>query len=307
MCQPAGFGVLGYRGGGPQPLNSLEFAATDLPPRGCFRARRAKNPGKPAARGGNQVRFGQWEFFGMAEETSADNVIRECSMEATVQALAQGQEAPERVLVKNTCAFLKQRLQRLAPDAVLTHAWDSFYRTYTNILRRMAGEFHLDAGESEDLVQEVWATVIVHLSEFNWQGHGSGLRGWLYTLIQNKALNLIRQKVRHPVRLAGGMEMHQVADRTPGPAEQWEAHWDRELMHLLLAELEKKVSPVNHRLLILRWIEDRPLAEVARLLKLSEKQVTYRQQRLFRKLRAARALYRGEPFGASRHRSPSGR
>src|SRR5437773_350044 len=177
-------------------------------------------------------------------------------MKATHPALAQGQDVREKVLVKNACAFLKQRLQRLAPDAVLTHAWDSFYRTYTNILRRMAGEFHLDAGESEDLVQEVWAQVIVHLSEFNWQTHGSGLRGWLYTLIRNKALNVIRRKVRHPVRMGGGKQMHEVADRAPGPAEQWEVRWDRELMHLLLAELAKKVSPVNHRLLILRWIED---------------------------------------------------
>jgi len=219
-------------------------------------------------------------------------------MKATIPALAQGQAVREKVLVRNACAFLKHRLQGIAPDAVLTHAWDSFYRTYTSVVRRMAGEFHLDAGESEDLVQEVWAQVIVHLSEFHWQEHGSGLRGWLYTLIRNMALNVIRQKVRHPVRLDGGIEMHEVADRSAGPAEQWEVRWDRELMRFLLAELEKKVSPVNHRLLVLRWIEDRPLAEVAQILKLSEKQVTYRQQRLFRKLRAARALYRGEPFGA---------
>lgn len=228
-------------------------------------------------------------------------------MLATLQALAPGQDMPEKVLVKKVKAFLKQRLQRLAPDAVLTHAWDSFYRTYTNMLRRMAAEFHLDAGESEDLIQEVWAQVIVHLSEFNWQEHGSGLRGWLYTLIRNKSLNLIRQKVRHPVRLAGGMEMDEVADRAPSPAEEWDARWDRELMQLLLAELKKRVSPVNHRLLILRWIEGRPLAEVARTLQLSERQVTYRQQRLFRKLRAALALYRGEPFGATSKVSASGR
>ncbi|MCI0379870.1 MAG: sigma-70 family RNA polymerase sigma factor [Gemmataceae bacterium] len=210
-------------------------------------------------------------------------------------------------MVKNACAYLNQRLQKLAPDAVLTHAWDSFYRTYTSILRRMAGEFHLDAGESEDLVQEVWAQVIVHLSEFDWQRQGSGLRGWLYTLVRNRALNLIRQKFRHPVRLADDMEMRAVADRAPGPAAEWEVRWDRELMQLLLADLEKKVSPVNHRLLVLRWIEDRPLAEVAQLLKLSEKQVTYRQLRLFRKLRAAQALYRGEPFGATSAGSTVGR
>ena len=220
-------------------------------------------------------------------------------MPATLQPLAPAQDVPEKFLVTKAKEFLKQRLQRLAPDAVLTHAWDSFYQTYTRVLRRMTAEFHLDAGASEDVIQEVWAQIIVHLSEFDWQGHGSGLRGWLYTLIRNKALNLIRQKVRHPVRLAGGMDMHEAADRAPGPAEEWEARWDRELMHVLLADLKEKVSPVNHRLLILRWIEGRPLAEVALILKLSERQVTYRQRRLFRKLRAALALYRGEPFGAS--------
>jgi len=220
-------------------------------------------------------------------------------MNATLQTSVQWQEKAEKVLVKNACAFLKQRLRRLAPDAVLTHAWDSFYRTYTNILRRMAAEFHLGAEESEDLTQEVWIQVIAHLPEFDWQPHGSGLRGWLYTLVRNKALNVIRRKVRHPVRLAGDMEMHEVADRAPGPAHEWELQWDRELMHSLLAELETKVPPLNHRLLVLRWIEGRPVAEVARLLNLSKKQVKYRQQRLFRKLRAAQALYRGEPFGAN--------
>ncbi len=234
-------------------------------------------------------------------------MLNYCCMKAAFPTSAPSQDSGEKTLVKNACAYLNQRLQKLAPDAVLTHAWDSFYRTYTSILRRMAGEFHLDAGESEDLVQEVWAQVIVHLSEFDWQRQGSGLRGWLYTLVRNRALNLIRQKFRHPVRLADDMEMRAVADRAPGPAAEWEVRWDRELMQLLLADLEKKVSPVNHRLLVLRWIEDRPLAEVAQLLKLSEKQVTYRQLRLFRKLRAAQALYRGEPFGATSAGSTVGR
>ena len=68
-------------------------------------------------------------------------------MKTTHPALAQGQDVREKVLVKNACAFLKQRLQRLAPDAVLTHAWDSFYRTYTNILRRMAAKYWARIGE----------------------------------------------------------------------------------------------------------------------------------------------------------------
>ena len=104
----------------------------------------------------------------------------------------------EKVLVNQAKEYLHQRLQKLAPDAVLTQAWDSFYETYTEVLRRMAAEFQLDAQESEDLVQETWARVIVNLQEFQWHEHGAGLRGWLYTMIRNQAVNLIRQKVRRP-------------------------------------------------------------------------------------------------------------
>ena len=62
-----------------------------------------------------------------------------CSMTVALPTSAPSQDSGEKTLVKNACAYLKQRLQKLAPDAVLTHAWDSFYETYTNILRRMAG------------------------------------------------------------------------------------------------------------------------------------------------------------------------
>src|ERR1043166_3483330 len=83
------------------------------------------------------------------------------------------QDQTEKVLVNQAKEYLRQRLLKLAPDAVLTQAWDDFYQTYTEVLRRMAAEFQLDAQESEDLVQEAWARVIVHLQEFEWHEHRS--------------------------------------------------------------------------------------------------------------------------------------
>ena len=53
-------------------------------------------------------------------------------------------EQTERVLVDQAREYLRQRLSKLAPDAVLTQAWDVFYQTYTGVLRRMAAEFHLE-------------------------------------------------------------------------------------------------------------------------------------------------------------------
>jgi RNA polymerase sigma-70 factor (ECF subfamily) len=183
----------------------------------------------------------------------------------------------------------------MAPDAVLTHAWEVFYHTYTGMLRRMAREFHLDAQQSEDLVQEVWTRVIINLSSFHWREYGAGLRGWLYTLIRNQALNFVRQKARHPVKFADNIEMSDIADQ--GQEKQWGACWDREFLQHIVEEVGKRVSPLNHRLMVFRWLEGRSLAETAALLDLSEKQVKYRLHRLFCKLRAALAVYRGESFG----------
>src|SRR5688572_1180286 len=134
-------------------------------------------------------------------------------MEATtIQTRVSSQDQTEKGLIKQAKEYLHQRLSKMAPDAVLTQAWDSFYQIYTDVLRRMAAEFHLAAEETEDLVQDVWARVIVHLQAFHWRNHGAGLRGWLYTLTRNQALNLIRRKVRHPLWLASDMEMGAVAD-----------------------------------------------------------------------------------------------
>jgi RNA polymerase sigma-70 factor (ECF subfamily) len=183
----------------------------------------------------------------------------------------------------------------MAPDAVLTEAWGVFYQTYTGMLRRMAREFHLDAQQSEDLVQEAWARVIVNLSSFHWREYGAGLRGWLYTLIRNQALNFVRQRVRHPLKFADNIEISDIADQVQ--EKQLEACWDREFLQHIVDDVGKRVSPLNHRLMVLRWLEERSQAETAALLNLSEKQVTYRLHRLFCKLRAALAVYRGEYFG----------
>ena len=205
----------------------------------------------------------------------------------------------ESAIVDKTKLYLQQRLEKLAPDAVLTHAWDRFYEIHTRVLRGMAAKFRLDFHESEDLVQEVWTRVILHFRDFNCNEHGSGLRGWLYTLIRNEAISLIRRKARRPVRLTSGPEIQGIADSKRSAVEPWQACWDRELLKTLMAQLAQKVDPINHRLVILRWIEGRSISEVALTLNLTEKQVVYRQHRLFRKLRATVALYRGEPLGAS--------
>lgn len=189
-------------------------------------------------------------------------------------------------------ALLRRRLQQIAPDAVLTRTWDSFYQTYTRVLRIMAAGFGLDAPTTDEFVQTVWLQVVAHLPQLEWNENRSGLRTWFHALVRHSAVEFLRQKHRYPAPTPA-------AGAAGEPAQQedaWEARWRQELVQVLLRDLQQRTSPLNYRLISMRWLHHKPLSEVAQKLHLSERQVTYRQEGLFRKLRASLAFFQGDHF-----------
>jgi RNA polymerase sigma factor (sigma-70 family) len=196
----------------------------------------------------------------------------------------------------NVKEFLWQRLLKLAPDAALTNDWESFFCIYDRILRGMAGKCLFQRDDRDDLVQDVWVQVLVHMPKLVWPAHHGRLRGWLCKLIRNKAINFLRDNARRPDAKADPLMGQDLIDRRSGPDHHLEGLWDHELLDVLLARLQKKPSAVNRRLLAMRFLQDRSIAEVARALNLTERQVTYRQHRMYRKLRVALAWYQGEAF-----------
>lgn len=201
----------------------------------------------------------------------------------------------EQALLANAKEFLRQRLEGHAPDALLTQQWEEFHRVYSAFLHQMATRFGLDAQETEDLIQAVWLEVCLHLPEVNSPSRPSGLRAWLFTLIRNQALKFLRWKQRHPVQLLQNLDANELIGLTAGPADQADEACDRELLDVLLTEMQKEVPAEHYRLLILRLVEGRSAAEAAQALGLSAAQFKERQKYLFRTLRGKVALYQGVP------------
>ncbi len=81
------------------------------------------------------------------------------------------------------------------------------------------------------------------------------------------------------------------------PADVCQWQWEDALLWTVLAELRSEVSQRNSRLLQMRLIEARSVAEVAAALSLTREQVRSRQYRMLRKLRARMAVYTGRHFG----------
>lgn len=202
------------------------------------------------------------------------------------------------ILLGWTQEYLRSLLAEGTSDSVLSAAWDEFYRVYDALMRRFAIARGLSGADVDDCLQAVWLQVASSLGEFRHPEQHAGLRSWLYTLVRSKASDMLRSRGRRPAdsldaaREAG----HEPADREADPAKSLEQEWERALLETLLEELRQEVSETNWRLLQMRCLEGREVADVARELGLESEQVWYRQRRLLKKLQARAAVFTGREF-----------
>ena len=142
--------------------------------------------------------------------------------------------------------------------------------------------------DAEEVVQDTFTSVIEHLPEFREE---SRFYTWLMRIAVNHALKLLR-KNRRGLRTAGGGQSSSdsyadlphpqfIAPWRENPVAAAERHELQELLAKALNELDEKYRAV----FVLRDVEERPTAEVADLLGISEANVKVRLLRARLQLR----------------------
>jgi RNA polymerase sigma factor (sigma-70 family) len=207
------------------------------------------------------------------------------------------------VLVGWVQDYLRSQLQEGTPDALLTAAWDEFYRVYDVLMRRFSYSRGLSGSDVDDCVQAVWLEVASGFGEFEHPAERSGLRSWLYMLVRSKAADLLRSRARRPAESLDAARAlgREPVDREADPTQLMDRQWERALLETLLEELRQEISETNWNLLRMRCLEGRDVPEVAAELGLSSEQVWYRQRRLMKKLQSRVALFTGQTFGGDGH------
>ncbi len=204
-------------------------------------------------------------------------------------------------LLGRTQEYLRCAFERLAPDSLLAASWDEFYRVYNGVLRRFAISRGLRGSDVDDCLQEVWMEVARSLVDFERPMDRPGLRAWLYTVVRNKANGLFRRAARRRERT---LEEAQAVGAEPlspksDPAALFQEQWERTVLETVREDVCGELSENNAKLLQMRLVEERDVAEVAAELQLSPEQVWYRQYRLLKKLKARMAVFTGEPLRIS--------
>jgi len=189
----------------------------------------------------------------------------------------------------------------VVPDRALVQAWQDFYSIHSEVIRRFGRSRGIPVADLDDCVQEVWATVIAELLDFDYQPDRGQFRSWLYAVVRSKAADFMRDRARaRTCRFdVAREEDYELYSRDPDPARSLELRCERQMIHAVLRELRTVTSHLSYRVFFMRRIQERTVQVVAASNGLSSDQVRARQHRVQKRFRGLYRRYAGHDFGAA--------
>jgi RNA polymerase sigma-70 factor (ECF subfamily) len=178
----------------------------------------------------------------------------------------------------HTPVSLLERLGRPNDQA----AWERFVQLYTPLLCHWARRLGLQGPEAADLVQDVFTLLVQKLPEFRYDP-GKRFRAWLWTVTLNRCRERQRRQPA-PVLSTDRDALARVAAPDEAEAaveEEYRRYLTRRALELMQAEFQ----PATWKAFWECVVNERPGAEVARELGLTENAVYLAKGRVLRRLR----------------------
>lgn len=145
-------------------------------------------------------------------------------------------------------------------------AWRRLVAIYQPLIFAWLAGRGVEPQDAEDLAQDVMATVVRKLPEFEHAGRAGSFRAWLRTLAVNRT-HKFWQAGRCRVAAAGGEEfldyLHRLEDPASDLAAAWDAEHDRHVYRRLLQFMEQEFEPQTSRVFRRVVVDGAKPAEVA--------------------------------------------
>ena len=181
----------------------------------------------------------------------------------------------------NLSALLERLRQPNAQDA-----WAQFAQVYSPLISYWARRAGVRTDDAPDLVQEVFATLIVKLPQFHYDPAKS-FSGWLRTVTLNKGRQMKR---RRSLPMLGADILPTVADNTQ-PGSFLETQDQNQAIGQAMTLVQAEFSPNVWKAFWESAVQGRPAAEVAAQLGLSVWTVYAAKSRVIKRLRVELAAF----------------
>jgi RNA polymerase sigma-70 factor (ECF subfamily) len=168
----------------------------------------------------------------------------------------------------STVAYAEELVRRIRASE--TEAFDELYKRYSPrvfgyLYQRLNGNIE----EAEDITAEVFAKVYQKIDTF--EVRGAPLSSWLFRIARNRLIDSVRRRPDQPEigldnapSLTGGPVFHGV---------------DQQMAIELLKSGLSRITPEQRQVIVLRFLEDKSLAETAAVTQRTEEAVKKLQSR----------------------------
>jgi RNA polymerase sigma-70 factor (ECF subfamily) len=190
-------------------------------------------------------------------------------------------ELEELNLIKS---FLAEHDDR--PDCEQERAWCDFYLAYEPVIWAIVRKHHRLSSDVEEVVQEVWATLVRGLRGLHYDPSRGSLRNWVVAVARHVAVREARERSRPHTEALTPERAELLVDPAPGPAILFGQKVEQDQVRAILAELRTTLPDQTYHIVVQHWLEGRTVREIAAESGLSEHQVWLRLSRALHKVRA---------------------
>ena len=204
-----------------------------------------------------------------------------------------------------TDTFIPTRPSLLArlKDGGEQAAWQEFLDTYGRLIRGAALKSGLTETEADDVLQETALAVVKHIKEFQYDPARCRFKSWLLLITRQRIIWQVRNREKLGVQssacpsgVAVGAALKRELQHGDGPRTDtinriadpadpaldalWEAEWQKNLMAAALTAVKREVNPKQYQMFDFYVLQEWPVREVARALKVSVAQVYLAKHRV---------------------------
>ncbi len=204
------------------------------------------------------------------------------------------------LLLKAKDYLQKRKIREPLAESTSHEAWKRFHQIYSPVIEGFARSCGVSRSDVADCAQEVWVAVCKELPSLQYNPNRGRFRGWLYTVVHRRAVDLIRKRTRQPKeRLQKVIDSgREPRGHEPSPDQEFERRWLQEVVRSMMSHLQRRVSESNFRVIQMRSIEGQSVEEVSRALNIAPGRVRVMHFRMKEKLRALIRENTGCDFGA---------
>ena len=167
-------------------------------------------------------------------------------------------------------------------------SWQDFAETYGSLIRGTACKSGLSETEAEEVVQETLLAVARNIGQFRYQPARCSFKTWLLLITKQRIIWQLRKRL--PGMTAGGpaseasprtATVERIADgREPALEAIWQEEWQSNLLATARTRVKRRVSGRQFQIFDLHVLQQWPVAEVARTLKVSAAHVYLAKHRV---------------------------